>query len=520
MTSPIPIQSAGIRPLPEEPINPVNEELKQAHAALSPEAKQAISIAGPPQPTAPGAIPLAKTSTAPAMSPATPPGAIPINGAAAAPSPAIPINPRMQAARDTLSHLTVPESPGAKNNLPGVDQIHHAAIRIPLQILDAIGSGIFPNIAMGIPGTSAHHALLTNRAAAAEGEQEGQASADLRRATETAQIPGLEAEGPLKVAETKEHEANAESKIHPQPKVAEGKTIETADGIMQLNPDTGKYDIRVGDAPGKNAVQHVVSSDGSVIAIHTNAKTGETTHEVIYHGDPKVKTEVKQLQVNGKPHQVLVNSDSGDTIKDLGESGEKPPVVNVNAQNNERDREAARFAKPHEKSLADASTQLEKINDARAMINGNAESQALGIPKLLTALVSGSGSGVRITQPELNAIAKARGLAGDVEGTLRGWAGKGKLTPEQQRQATAILDDVAARLEQKRQIANDALDKINAAPSREEIARIDKEARKALTDMEHGRSGASIPTVNSKADFDKLPSGAVYMEDGKKFKKP
>lgn len=29
-----------------------------------------------------------------------------------------------------------------------------------------------------------------------------------------------------------------------------------------------------------------------------------------------------------------------------------------------------------------------------------------------------------------------------------------------------------------------------------------------------------IPTVKSKADYDKLPSGSLYMEDGKKFKKP
>lgn len=39
----------------------------------------------------------------------------------------------------------------------------------------------------------------------------------------------------------------------------------------------------------------------------------------------QLKTEVKQLQIGGKPHQVLVNSQTGETIKDLGESGEHPP---------------------------------------------------------------------------------------------------------------------------------------------------------------------------------------------------
>lgn len=43
--------------------------------------------------------------------------------------------------------------------------------------------------------------------------------------------------------------------------------------------------------------------------------------------DP-VKTEVKQLQKNGRPHQVLINSATGAEIKDLGETGERPPMNN------------------------------------------------------------------------------------------------------------------------------------------------------------------------------------------------
>lgn len=156
------------------------------------------------------------------------------------------------------------------------------------------------------------------------------------------------------------------------------------------------------------------------------------------------------------------------------------------------DRESARFAKPHEKSLADANAQLEKIADARAMINGNAESQALGIPKILTALVSGQGSGVRITQAELNAIAKARGISGDVQGYINKLSGKGTLTKEQQAQMTQILDDVKARLTQKQAIANEALDRINGAMSRDEIVKIDKEMRQKLTDFEKNTGGSSV----------------------------
>lgn len=45
---------------------------------------------------------------------------------------------------------------------------------------------------------------------------------------------------------------------------------------------------------------------------------------------PKIQTKTVPLQIGGKPHQVLVNDADGTLIKDLGESGEKPPNVSLN----------------------------------------------------------------------------------------------------------------------------------------------------------------------------------------------
>lgn len=86
------------------------------------------------------------------------------------------------------------------------------------------------------------------------------------------------------------------------------------------------------------------------------------------------------------------------------------------------DRLALRIGKPYETALTAGQNQLDTIDEAANMIRGNAESQALGVPKVMTALVSGPGSGVRITQPELTAIARARGIAGDVEGPINSLA--------------------------------------------------------------------------------------------------
>lgn len=235
----------------------------------------------------------------------------------------------------------------------------------------------------------------------------------------------------------------------------------------------------------------------------------------------KEATEIADIDVGGKPHKMLINKQTGAVVKDLGPSGFRPQQVNVNAATNLLDRESARFAKPHEKAVADANSQLEKINDARAMINGPAEAQALGIPKVLSALVGGQSSGLKINMAELNMLAKARGITGDVEGFLRKVSGGGTLTREQQQQLTQILDDVAARIRQKQTMANDALDRINSAGSREEIVGIDKDVRNKLSAMESGPASAGPLKINTKEEYDKLPPGAQYVDaqDGKTYTK-
>lgn len=196
---------------------------------------------------------------------------------------------------------------------------------------------------------------------------------------------------------------------------------------------------------------------------------------------------------------------------DEGEHYEKPTVVNVNAGNAALDRETKQYGTPYQKGVDSANAQLEKIADARAMINGNAEAQGLGIPKVLTALVGGQGTGVRITQAELQSIAHARGLQGDVEGTLSKLAGKGALSHDQQRQLTQIMDDVKARIEQKQAIHSGALDAISGASSREQIIQADKDARKKLSDLETGGASPAGGTPSGAMMFARDPSGKLHQ---------
>ena len=292
-----------------------------------------------------------------------------------------------------------------------------------------------------------------------------------------AQAGNLTAQAGKTAAETPEIAPDAESKR----RLEDAETDEKREAIS--NPT-----LAVGYAHAVNqAIKEGRDPATDPIVMHlSDAITGlqkQTT--------PPPGTKVIQKNVGGKPHNDLIDERTGDEIKDLGETGEKPPTVNVNAGEAGLDREATRLAKPYEKGISDANAQLEKIADARTMINGSAEAQALGVPKVLTALVSGQGSGVRITQPELNAIAKARGLSGDVEGTLRSWSGQGKLTPEQQHQLSGILDDVQQRILAKQAIHSAALDSINGAASRADVIKADREARQKINDLEKGGGSAA-----------------------------
>lgn len=485
--------------------NQTADELIQAHANLSPPAQAAIGMSKIPAiaetnlaPTLPPNAPLVNPAVTEPPSAATTTLAAPSKVRGFGPLPGSP-----EAARaDELHRLETspPGIVGATNRIN--NPFLRGLARVGGTVGDVIASGVFPNFGAFVPGTSAHHAVLVNQAAnAVRRDQQEQAAEDEQR---------------LREAQAGHLEAETDELGNPKPTAEEFSTVPTSEGIVSFNKRTGAGSpltvagkvAQPVEKPekGQTANVHVLPS-GQVIAVHTDPDTGKSTAEVVYEGEPGLKTEVKQIEIGGKPHQVLLNSQTGETIKDLGETGEKPPTVNVNAGIAALDRESTRFAKPYESGIAAANAQLEKIADARAMINGNAESQALGVPKVLTALVSGQGSGVRITQPELNSIARARGISGSLEGFMNQMSGKGQLSAEQKKQLTGILDDVKQRLLQKQEVYNEALDNINGAGSRQEILQHEKTARGKISEIE---SGASQQQASGRSAQGGYRVGGVY----------
>lgn len=195
---------------------------------------------------------------------------------------------------------------------------------------------------------------------------------------------------------------------------------------------------------------------------------------------PPPGTKTVPLQVNGRPHQVLVDERTGATIKDLGESGEKPPVTNINAANSQTEKEFSYYRNKWDKDLGTYNSQNEKLQEASGFIGSGALGDALGAIKSLSGLASGSGSGVRITQAELNSIAQARGLGGDFQAALQKFGDGRKLTPQQETQLKGILSSVQGVAAAKEKVLNQGLDDLSQAPDAKTIRKIDSQLRHVL----------------------------------------
>jgi hypothetical protein len=168
--------------------------------------------------------------------------------------------------------------------------------------LGNIAGDIFaPTVMANIPGTQMNrdlqeHGLAKrlNSEISQQSQEAYQGAETGKTQEETAEMPGKAAsEEGLQGAETGHTEAETAAMQNPQYEVHD-----TAAGPLFVNKKTG-------------AAQHL-SVDGLPVG-------------------PKIQTKTIPLQIGGKPHQVLINDETGEPIRDLGESGEKPPVTNVNA---------------------------------------------------------------------------------------------------------------------------------------------------------------------------------------------
>lgn len=155
----------------------------------------------------------------------------------------------------------------------------------------------------------------------------------------------------------------------------------------------------------------------------------------------------------------------------------------------ELDKTTNRVIAPWRKQYDSSTAQFDKLNQAKTEISSGASAgQAIGVITTLSGMASGQGSGVRITQAELNSMVKARGLGDDLEAVKQKIVDSGQpLTPDQVKSINGLIDDVQKRAGQKLSIINHGLDDINNATTGAEVKKIDTRIRHQMTAFEQGK---------------------------------
>jgi hypothetical protein len=163
------------------------------------------------------------------------------------------------------------------------------------------GNIVAPNIMAGIPGTELHNQVegnqLTHRLnAEAEEESQNQSRDAGTQATQLANAnepQKTQDAHNLSVAQQGNLDSETTARNNPKPKY----TYQMTDhGLMAIEEGTGKA--------------QPVTLNGTPIG-------------------PKVQTKIAPLEVGGQEHSVLLNEGTGETIKDLGPTGQKPMQVHV-----------------------------------------------------------------------------------------------------------------------------------------------------------------------------------------------
>lgn len=238
---------------------------------------------------------------------------------------------------------------------------------------------------------------------------------------------------------------------------ASAENEESAARVKQLGAETehteAETDALTAPAP-RDTFEKL--SDGSLVQLTTDPHTGNSSVKLLYKGDPKVETDVIQRLVGGKPHNILVNKQTGVDIKDLGEKKEegsegtwslqedaegKPILLNSKtaqvqaAPGGVQPRgTAAKQKAEYDKDVAGPEADLDYAdNYLKNRVFTGAGDEAL-MEKFFD--LAKPSSGFRMSQPQIDMQVKARSWMGGLEAHLR-HATTGTWFSDEQRQQIA-----------------------------------------------------------------------------------
>jgi hypothetical protein len=508
--SPVPPLPVGI-PAPAAPVSPpvmsspeIVDHLDAAHQRILDATDQAHAqeFAGLPAP-AQQAASLAGIAPKPAV-------AAPTQGLAAPSVPVAPITPVHQ----ELNRLET--SPSGIGKLP-------MAARIPLSILDAIGRSVAPGIEEGIPGTQGHHDYLVRGAQKAVAGEDTSNEAASKIAQQNAEAQHAQAGAGLEIqqAETLKEEGKRAPKAD---LVTVGDGLYDAakrewvrepsdkdkDKLTEIDPEFGKAIHVAPTADGRYLVPS--SSVGELLKPQQpkEPKEGEMSlgervpqinqamtarYQVLHPGQPlpahyQLPSDATQKDFDRTDKLMEGEEKAFGTKDNQAQTMELRKQTQQMAEQNRQDRQAREATGDTDKErgkvregllkdLSPLNSQLENIEEAKQLVNGGSVAQALGKVKTLVGVAGGRGSGVRITQAELNAELSHRGIKRDMEGWLNSLSGKGNMSAEDVKQFNDVLGAIESTATKKQGLYNDTLDKLNGAKSVDDVRRIEQDYRHA-----------------------------------------
>lgn len=461
-----------------------------------PEAPAPASPAPAAQPPAPAMTQLAAPSKVRGLGPL--PGSPEGNNAA-----------KLQTLQNSPSGIgAIAEHPGLGHHIAG-----HA-----LQIADALGSAFFPAIAAGIPGTQLHHNMLVHQAAGnVARDQQAQQATDTSRLT---QAKAAEAEAMPELTQTKIElgAAKAEADRKSREGIAAGRneTSEnnnTARISAQLrkagyreNVETGEIEpIPDEELPEheqvsnslKRAQQEVASARVELVKAQAAGEPErlKIAQQRVEHANRASDIAIQRLALSNKQYEARYHGTEGGADLPGAMKTDTGQTVGTAFQQNVRPTGQERNKGDMAQSAHEQLGTLKDIVNKRPDIFGPAAGRKTDFQVWL-------GS----QDPDAQRFKTARTIAADhLAGTFGG----------RSEAALKALDEAIGQFKTNPAAVSAGLDQLEKG---NEVFRKAGTVRTAGSSTTGG-SGAP-PVVNSKEDYDKLPSGAVYLEDGKKYRKP
>lgn len=187
------------------------------------------------------------------------------------------------------------------------------------EIGNAIGNALVPGAMARIPGTELYRQITEGQTASALA---GAKQRESQEATQALQRQNIESEMGERKQRLEQELAKNNQSLVPD---AAGNTVgwKDKDGTIHSvnDPDTPQAikDIAANEVNKVDAAKPTIEKldNGDVVAL-TPGADGQMKSQVVYHGDPKIETDLTTKTVNGQEHHVLINRKNGQQIADLG----------------------------------------------------------------------------------------------------------------------------------------------------------------------------------------------------------